>query len=313
HLDTGIDKQWLKDDLSRALAAAVVPDCSFEGCSHCGICGTDFGHNVVVPPPAIPAFEGHFKPNQTRAQRLRIRLGKLGEMALIGHLDLARLLDRAVRRAALPITFTGGYHPGPRISPANALPLGATSTGEIIDFELTTFVEPEIFRAQLGAQLPPDLPVYEVANVDLSAPAATKVLEKAEYFLSVSLENSVAARWDDWVAQVLAADDIVYQQPQKARKKSSRRSGQKSEQTRSINLRERLFNLRVIPETEPLSLPGSAVAKLRQSGRRVLQYVGSCRNDGTLLRPEQVVFMLEQVEHQSIQLGHIHRNRLLLE
>ncbi|MEO0459100.1 MAG: TIGR03960 family B12-binding radical SAM protein, partial [Cyanobacteria bacterium P01_A01_bin.114] len=67
HLDTGIDKQWLKDDLARALAAAVVPDCSFEGCSHCGICGTDFGHNVVVPPPAIPAFEGHFKPNQTRA------------------------------------------------------------------------------------------------------------------------------------------------------------------------------------------------------------------------------------------------------
>ena len=117
HLDTGIDKTWLQDDLRRALAAAVVPDCSFEGCSHCGVCGTDFGHNVVVPPLPIPAFEGHDKPKSERVQRLRVTLGKLGDMALIGHLDLARLLDRAVRRAALPISFTGGYHPGPRISP----------------------------------------------------------------------------------------------------------------------------------------------------------------------------------------------------
>ena len=136
HLDTGIDKGWLQDDLRRALAAAVVPDCSFEGCSHCGVCGTDFGHNIVIPPLPIPAFEGHAKPSSERVQRLRITLGKLGDMALIGHLDLVRMLDRAVRRAALPISFTGGYHPGPRIAPANALMLGATSTAEVIDFEL---------------------------------------------------------------------------------------------------------------------------------------------------------------------------------
>ena len=72
HIDTGIEKQWLQDDLKRALEAATVPDCSFEGCSHCGICGPDFGHNVVVPPLAIPEFAGHFQPNQTRAQRLRV-------------------------------------------------------------------------------------------------------------------------------------------------------------------------------------------------------------------------------------------------
>ena len=51
HLDTGIDKQWLKDDLQKALDAATVPDCSFDGCSHCGVCSIDFGHNVVVPAP----------------------------------------------------------------------------------------------------------------------------------------------------------------------------------------------------------------------------------------------------------------------
>ena len=114
HLDTGIDKTWLKEDLHRALEAATVPDCSFEGCSHCGVCGPDFGHNIVVPPPPIPAFAGHSQPSSERVQRLRVTLGKLGSMALLGHLDLVRLFDRALRRAGLPIAFTGGFHPGPR-------------------------------------------------------------------------------------------------------------------------------------------------------------------------------------------------------
>ena len=71
HIDTGISKQWLKDDLIRALDAATVADCAFEGCSHCGVCGTDLGHNVVVPPPPLPDFDGQFVPNQHRQQRLR--------------------------------------------------------------------------------------------------------------------------------------------------------------------------------------------------------------------------------------------------
>ena len=188
HLDTGIDKQWLKDDLQRALEAATVPDCSFEGCSHCGICGPDFGHNVVAPPPPIPEFTGHFQPDKTRAQRVRVWLGKLGELSLLGHLDLVRLFDRAVRRAALPIAFTGGYHPGPRISPANALPLGATSSGEIVDFELTEIMDLAEFRDRLAAQLPPNMPIYEVADVPLNDPSATKSLEAAEYVLALAVE-----------------------------------------------------------------------------------------------------------------------------
>ncbi|MHC5829347.1 MAG: B12-binding domain-containing radical SAM protein, partial [Nostoc sp.] len=67
HIDTGIDKKWLQEDLQRALEAAIVPDCSFEGCSHCGVCGTDFGHNIVIESPPIPKFAGEFVPNKTKA------------------------------------------------------------------------------------------------------------------------------------------------------------------------------------------------------------------------------------------------------
>ncbi|MEM9806063.1 MAG: TIGR03960 family B12-binding radical SAM protein [Cyanobacteria bacterium P01_D01_bin.56] len=303
HLDTGIDKGWLQEDLRRALAAAIVPDCSFEGCSHCGVCGTDFGHNVVVPPPPIPTFEGFGKPKSDRVQRLRITLGKLGDMALIGHLDLARMLDRAVRRAALPISFTGGYHPGPRISPANALPLGATSCGEMVDFELTEMLEAESFRQRLQAQLSDTLPIYNVQTVDLKAPSGTRALAQADYLLALSQsEVSSEPVWQQWIDQILELEEVLDTHTTKSGK------------VKQVNLRERLQLLEIVTEL-PDHLPSSVRQKLRNSGDTIIRYVGSCRNDGNMLRPEQLLRMLERQQGdtpQPLTLGHIHRQRLIL-
>ncbi len=297
-IDTGINKQWLKEDLQRALEAATVPDCSFEGCSHCGVCGVGFGHNVVVPPLPIPEFVGQFEPDQRRSQRLRVWMGKMGEMALVSHLDLMRLLDRAIRRASIPITFTGGFHPSPRIIPANALPLGTTSSGEIVDFELTEAIEPALFQAKLAAQLPPDMPIYRVKAVSIKAPASAQILEKAEYLITVDvvdqtdrIDQTVVDRpqistddWQTWIKAIQAADEIWFEQTTKSGK------------VQMINLRDRLFELEMV-----------------ESDRQTtVRYVGSCRNDGTMLRPDHLVYMLEQAAQKELRLLRIHRNHLLL-
>jgi radical SAM family uncharacterized protein/radical SAM-linked protein len=286
HLDTGIDKQWLKDDLKRALEAATVPDCSFDGCSHCGVCSTDFGHNVVIQPLEIPVFAGEFVPNQNRAQRLRVRFGKQGDMRLVSHLDLIRLFDRVVRRAQIPITFTGGFHPGPRISPANALALGATSSGEMVDFELTQFMEPSTFQRLLSEHLPENIPVYSVTEVPLSDPSATQAVHQAEYRLTIAIadNSSTSSNWSNWIDAVLTSTDIPFEQKTKSGK------------VKVVNLRDRLFELELL-QTEP------AVQ---------IRYVGSCQNDGTILRPEHLIFMLEAVSRQSLELRGIHRDRLVL-
>jgi radical SAM family uncharacterized protein/radical SAM-linked protein len=291
HIDTGIDKQWLKDDLARALAAAIVPDCSFAGCSHCGVCGPDFGHNVVIEPPPIPTFVGNVQPNSQRVQRLRVWFGKLGDMALVSHLDLLRLFDRALRRAALPISFTGGFHPNPRISIASALPLGTTSSGEIVDFELTQSLEPAEFQTQLAEQLPAGVPLYRTEVIDLKAPAANQLLEQADYELTVaissSFESSPAAQWQIWIDAVLAQEQIWLERITK------------SGVVQPINLRDRLAVLQMIREQTP------DVA--------TLYYQGHCQpNNGLPLKPDQVIFMLEQFSAQELHLRQIHRCRLIL-
>jgi radical SAM family uncharacterized protein/radical SAM-linked protein len=284
HLDTGIDKQWLKEDLQRALEAATVPDCSFEGCSHCGVCSTDFGHNIVIQPPEIPVFAGEFVPNQARVQRLRVWFGKQGDMALVSHLDLIRLFDRVVRRAEIPIAFTGGFHPGPRIAVANALSLGATSSGEIVDFELTRSLEPEALRQLLSTHLPKTIPIYNILEVPLSDPSGTQAVSQADYRLTLGLDDEGAiGDWQVWIDAVLASTELLFEQKDKKGK------------IKQVNLRDRLNKLTLLQTTPDV----------------VVHYIGTCNNLG-MLRPEHVAFMLESVSGRSIQLQKIHRDRLIL-
>ncbi|MEG3988372.1 TIGR03960 family B12-binding radical SAM protein [Microcoleus sp. S28C3] len=315
HLDTGIDKNWLKIDLQKALEAATVPDCSFEGCSRCGVCGTDFGHNVVVDALPIPEFAGEFVPNTERKQRLRVWFGKVGDMALVGHLDLLRLLDRVVRRADLPISFTGGFHPNPRISLANALPLGVTSTGEIADFELTEPIDIESFREKLAAKLPENIPIYKVEPIDLKAASASQLLEAAEYVITVAVAGSLTengeldrensapvsvapdANWEAWV-KTIAETEAFW-----------RVHTTKSGKTQDVNLRDRLHKLELVEQKAESSASASGGTS---ESRAVLRFTGSCRSDGNLLKPEHIVFMLEQVSQQQIQLQQVERSQLIL-
>jgi radical SAM family uncharacterized protein/radical SAM-linked protein len=297
HIDTGIDKKWLQDDLQRALEAATVPDCSFESCSHCGVCGTEFGHNLVIPAPSIPKFEGEFVPNTTKAQRLRVWFGKKEDMTLVSHLDLMRLFDRSLRRAGLPVSYKGGFHPNPRISIANALPLGASSSAEIVDFELTEPVEPTTFHEKLAATLPQDIPIYSVEQLDLKSPAAATVLEAAEYLLSIAVvPTATSTQWQGWIDIIKANDEIWWEKTTK------------SGRTKLVNLRERLFELELIE----IKIMVSDFNSQSTQSQAILRYVGSCRSDGELLHPEQILFMLENVAGVEFHLLHIHRNQLIL-
>jgi radical SAM family uncharacterized protein/radical SAM-linked protein len=284
HINTGIDKEWLKADLQRALEAATVPDCAYEGCSHCGICGTDFGYNIVEQVPPMPEFDGEFRPNQHREQRFRVWFGKLGEMRLVSHLDLVRLFNRAVRRANLPVAYTGGFHPKPRISIANALSLGATSEGEIADFELTEDLEPKEFQARLAAQFPKDMPIYKVEEIERKSLAATRLIDQAAYLVTVDNAGVDGETWQTWIDGVMRREAIIWEKTTK--------SGKKKE----VNLRDRVFDLTLESHT-----PDTVT----------LRYIGSCRNDGTILQPELLVYMLEVLSGQELSLRHTHRQTLI--
>ena len=213
HIDTGIDKAWLAEDLQRALAAAVVPDCSFEGCSSCGVCGPDLGHNVVVPPPPVPTQQPSVPPPSARVCRLRFRFSKTGAMALLSHLDVVRMLERALRRSGLPVSYTGGFHPLPRLQLALALPLGVEAHGEWMDLEFLESVDPEAVLAAWQPTLPEGFRLLSAEEVPVSEPSLSQRLEAAEWRFWLKVvegERPEPSHWQEAIAALMARTELLW-------------------------------------------------------------------------------------------------------
>ena len=113
--------------------------------------------------------------------RARITFTKQGALRYTGHLDLHRLWERAMRRADLPLSYSQGFHPQPKISLAAALPLGFSSLGEVLDVRFNEEIPTEEIAARLKDNLPKDIQVTKVESVDERAPALQTQVLSATY------------------------------------------------------------------------------------------------------------------------------------
>lgn len=113
--------------------------------------------------------------------RIRITFSKQGSLRYTGHLDLHTLLERAARRAGLPLAYSQGYHPTPKIQLAAALPLGFSSRAELMDMWLTEARDIPGLRESLQAALPRDIQILDAEIADDRAPALQTLVIAAEY------------------------------------------------------------------------------------------------------------------------------------
>ncbi len=145
------------------------------------------------PPPAV--------------QRLRLRFTKRGRLRFTSHRDFQRALERAVRRSGVPVAFSAGFNPHPRISYAGAAPTGAASEAEYLEIALSRRCEPQALRTALDAALPVGLDVVEV--VEAGPGSLADRLEASDWVLELPGVTVDAARAA--VEVFLAADRIEVQ------------------------------------------------------------------------------------------------------
>ena len=189
-------------------------------------------------------------------QRLRLTFSKDGPARFISHLDLARALERALNRAALPVAYTQGFNRRPRLSLAAALPLGYTSAAEVADVWLAEAVEPEAFRARLMARMAPGIAVLAVTEAPLTAPSLQQQLAESVYEVELPVGVDVAGLRQA-VAELLAAGSLVRQ-----------RHRPKDNRAQSFDLRPLILDLSVDePENGVPRLRLRLVQSATQMGR----------------------------------------------
>jgi len=113
--------------------------------------------------------------------RIRLTFSKSGPLIYISNLDLYTLWERAARRAGLPLAYSQGFHPQPKIHLGAALPLGFSSRCELLDMRLNETMDPEPMAARLNDTLPPGLRVTKVQVVGDSTPALQTIIASADY------------------------------------------------------------------------------------------------------------------------------------
>ena len=114
-------------------------------------------------------------------QKLRVRYAKRGRLRFTSSRDFQRALERALRRADVPMAFSAGFHPHPKISYANAASTGTASEAEYFEIQVTERVDPESVRAALDEALPEGLDILQV--VEAASGALADRLEASEWLL----------------------------------------------------------------------------------------------------------------------------------
>ncbi|MBN1963514.1 MAG: DUF2344 domain-containing protein [Anaerolineae bacterium] len=117
--------------------------------------------------------------------RLRITFSKQGALRFIGHLDLAKTWERVLRRAGMPLVYSQGFNPQPRMQIASALPLGVSSDCEMLDIWLAAAVPLADLPERLNAVSPVGLVTSAAEPVELKAPALQAVLASADYLITI--------------------------------------------------------------------------------------------------------------------------------
>lgn len=255
HIFSGVRKDFLLRERRLALTGQTTPDCRHGQCLGCGVCTTTSAPTALrqqagldIRPRVQPSAQiqpsqpdqrpcaqpEHGAPREDlghKAVTLRIGFRKLGPAVYFSQLELTRLFERAMRRAGLPISFSQGFHPMPRMSFGRALPVGVGSARE----EMIAVLRRPIVAAEavqsLSGQMPCGLEILDAAEVDHNSRATQPGFE--EYLLHYAGKASLSAPPVDLWQAFFAAKNVDFV-------KKTKRG------TKIINLRGLFASLRLL-------------------------------------------------------------------
>jgi radical SAM-linked protein len=155
--------------------------------------------------------------------RLRVSFGKAGRLRFLSHLEVARALERTVRRAALPYAITQGFNPHMKVALGPALPVGAAGLAEVFDVWLSEFVATDDVLERLAASAPPDLVPLRVRYVGADRPSLSAGVVAARYRIVLPGAATLAEPLAEALDRIAVGDTIEVAHKGKARTFDPRR------------------------------------------------------------------------------------------
>ena len=221
----------------------------------------------------------------TYVQRLRLTFSKVGPTRFIGHLDLARTMERVLNRAQIPVTYTQGFNRRPRMQMASALPLGFTSDCEMVEILLDERLEPETVKERLMAKMAPGILLHQVEEVPLDAPLLQNCTVAAVYQVTL-LDPVDTVKLQQKIDNLMASDSHIRQRARGRKRKP--------------------YDLR--PLIEALSLGETAILADSYQADKPTLHMRLLLQEGKTGRPDEVLYALDLDPADA----RIHRTQIIL-
>ena len=225
HIDKGVTKAFLQDEYKRAMGEEQLPDCRISSCNRCGLMGQRVCREIiravskgeetqgVFDYNEVPVKKSGARENAVESQskgRARLHYRRDSAVRFISHLDMLRLLERAMRRAKIPLVYTEGYNPHPKLSFGPSLATGLTSDAEYVDFVYYQPDYPVDFLKPISKQLPDGVECVELKTYRGKIPSLASVVNRADYFVRIN-RTSQLQDLQTRVSKLLSAPRLVIQ------------------------------------------------------------------------------------------------------
>jgi radical SAM-linked protein len=193
HLKTGISQIFFHDEWRNSQNGIITPDCRTI-CSQCGL--------ECAPPPNTKPLTLPLSPKITAElpktiYRWRFKYSRKGAVSYISHLENVKLLERAFRRAGIPICYSRGFHPHPRFSFGFPLPLGYEARADYFDAYLSE--KSANYSAKLNRVLPSGMKFISDREVSAEEPSLFQALNAISYEVRLLGEKPNETLIKDWL------------------------------------------------------------------------------------------------------------------
>lgn len=223
HLDSGIDHDFLKDEMEKALSGAYTPDCRYHGCQSCGLCdfstimpivhGTESRHNTSDSHVSSPESK-HPENDKDDHYKYIVSYSRTGDICFLGHLEILQLIFRTLRRAQIRTNFSQGFNPSPKISFGGALPVGMESDAEFFIMDLPTpLSDLKVTREKLNSNLPEGIRIHEIEL------HSGKIPQSVCNTYRVTFLETLTAREKEHIQEYLDSGSFLLTRIRKGRKK----------------------------------------------------------------------------------------------
>ncbi len=224
HIDKGLTKAFLKNERHNAYEEITVADCKAGSCLGCGIQRkggfAEFAQcyqpkNRIADPNELQLSETNdadtdlIKPIKPRPESVfyRVRFAKTNYARYLSHLDIVRAMERACRRAEIPMLYSQGYNPHPRMSFAPPLSLGYTSTAEYVDLEIAAYYQDNLITT-LNPYLPAGLKLIDLRIFKDKPKALAETISASRYTVDMKNSQIDNENFNSALDRILSAEKI---------------------------------------------------------------------------------------------------------